>query len=233
MMPFFPLHEGTRLPSVSVIVAVRNQEKYIGRCIRSLLNQTMARHDYEVIVINDASTDRTGAALDLFGQDIRLIENAECRGLPGSLNVGIRVARGRFIVRVDGDDYVHAEYLNILALHLTMNSWMHAAAADYQLVDDNENILGAPNCLEEPIGCAIMFRIEHLVELGLYDEGFLAHEDKDLRIRFLERYQIHRVTLPLYRYRRHENNMTNNKAHMAHHLSDLQRKHGAKKMGKN
>ncbi len=225
--------ETRHFPAVSVIVAVRNQEKYIGRCIRSLANQTMPRAEYEIVVVNDASTDRTRAALALFEPEIRLLENTDRRGLPGSLNVGIRAARGRFVVRVDGDDYVHAEYLNVLALHLSMNSWMDAVACDYQLVDDNENVLGARNCLEEAIGCAIMFRIEHLVELGLYDEKFLAHEDRDLRIRFLDSRKIHRVALPLYRYRRHENNMTNDRAHMSEHLHQLRKKHGGAKLPKN
>ena len=97
------------LPAVSVIVAVRNQEKYLGRCIRSLINQTMPRAEYEIVVVNDASTDRTRAALELYEKDIRLLDNTERRGLPGTLNVGIQAARGRFVIRVDGDDYVHAE----------------------------------------------------------------------------------------------------------------------------
>lgn len=222
--------ERLHLPVVSVIVAVRNQEKYIGRCIRSLINQTMPRAEYEIVVVNDASTDRTRAALEMYENEIRLFDNAERRGLPGTLNVGIRAARGRFVIRVDGDDYVHAEYAHLMALYLSMNSWMDAVACDYQLVDDNENVLKVSDASQEPIGCGIMFRIEHLVELGLYDEGFLAHEDKDLRIRFLQSRQIHRVPLPLYRYRRHENNMTNDKTHMARHLQELKRKHGTKKV---
>jgi glycosyltransferase involved in cell wall biosynthesis len=220
--------EKRHVPTVSVLVAARNQEKFIGRCLRSLGNQTYSLDDFEIIVVNDASTDRTAQVLEVFGDEIRVINNPKQLGLPGSLNVAIRAARGRFVVRVDGDDYVHAEYLNILALHLALNSYMDAAACDYVLVDDGENIINTVNCVEAPIGCGIMFRIEHLIDLGLYDEGFLAHEDKDLRIRFLEKHAIHRVALPLYRYRRHENNMTNNQDNLARHLEQLKRKHGAK-----
>jgi glycosyltransferase involved in cell wall biosynthesis len=220
------------LPTVSVIVAVRNQEKYIGRCIRSILNQTYTQRDYEVVVVNDASTDRTKQALELFGEEIRVIDNAKQLYLPASLNVGIRAARGRFVVRVDGDDYVHAEYLNVLTLHLSLNSWMDAAACDYLVVDDNENAVRQANCMTQPIGCGIMFRVEHLVDVGLYDEDFLAHEDKDLRLRFLKKHKIHRVALPLYRYRRHENNMTNDASHMRIYLQGLKKKHGARKRRK-
>ena len=220
----------THLPTVSLVVAVRNQEKYIGRCIRSILNQTYPRGDYEVIVVNDASTDQTKFALELFENEIKLINNEAQKGLPGSLNVGIRSARGRFVVRIDGDDYVHTEYVNILSMHLALNPWMDAVACDYNLVSNNDEVIERMNCEEKPIGCGIMFRIDQLVDLGLYDEQFLLHEDKDLRIRFLERHEIHRVALPLYRYRRHDENMTNDHESMNGYMDQLSAKHGVEKV---
>ena len=220
----------THLPTVSLVVAVRNQEKYIGRCIRSILNQTYPRLDYEVIVVNDASTDQTKFALELFDNEIRLINNDVRKGLPGSLNVGIRSARGRFVVRIDGDDYVHTEYVNVLSMHLALNPWMDAVACDYNLVTNNDEVIERMNCEEHPIGCGIMFRIDQLVELGLYDEQFLLHEDKDLRIRFLEKHKIHRVALPLYRYRRHDENMTNDHGAVNGYMDQLSAKHGAEKV---
>ena len=222
--------KASHMPTVSLVVAVRNQEKYIGRCIRSILHQSYPRDDFEVIVVNDASTDRTRYALELFGNDIRLIDNVVHKGLPGSLNVGIKAARGRFVVRIDGDDYVHVEYLNVLSMHLALNTWMDAVACDYHLIADDESVIERRNCLEHPIGCGIMFRIDQLVELGLYDEQFLLHEDRDLRIRFLERYKIHRVALPLYRYRRHTDNMTNDHGAMHGYMKDLEAKHGSVKV---
>jgi hypothetical protein len=70
-----------------------------------------------------------------------------------------------------------------------------------------------------------MFRIDQLIDIGLYDEGFFAREEEDLRIRFLEKYSIFRVQLPLYRYRRHENNLTNNSTHMQEYSEKLNNKH--------
>ncbi|TGL16974.1 glycosyltransferase family 2 protein [Leptospira yanagawae] len=216
------------MPLVSVIVAVRNQEKYIGRCIRSILNQTYPREKFEVIVVNDASDDRTGFALELFEKEIRVFTNEKQLGLPGSLNKGIRNAYGQYIVRLDGDDYVNSEYINLLEKFLSNNHYMDAVACDYLLVDDNENVLKRGNFHEEPIGCGIMFRLEQLIEVGLYDDGFHSHEDKDLMIRFLKKYKVHRVELPLYRYRRHENNMTNDVRQMDEFYTALIKKHGMK-----
>ena len=52
-------------PKLSVIVPVFNQDKYLARCMRSLLNQTLPKNDYEIIVINDGSTDKTELVLNL------------------------------------------------------------------------------------------------------------------------------------------------------------------------
>ena len=55
-----------------------------------------------------------------------------------------------------------------------------------------------------------MFRIEQLIDVGLYNEDFLYREEEELRKRFETKYKIHRIPMPLYRYRRHQDNMTNN-----------------------
>jgi glycosyltransferase involved in cell wall biosynthesis len=185
----------------------------------------MPKENYEIIVVNDASADRTRFALEIFEKDIFVINNQQKFGLPKSLNEGIRHCKGKYIIRLDGDDYVNREFLNILYLHLEMNSHIDAVACDYHMVDDYENILATKNCLEEPIACGIMFRSEQLIDIGMYDEDFLLREDEDLRIRFLKKHNIHRVQLPLYRYRRHENNITNNKERMDEFKIKLESKH--------
>ncbi len=200
----------TMIPTTTVLITAYNVERYIGRAIRSVLNQSADTNSYEIIVINDCSTDRTRFALEIFENEIRLFNNERRIGLPASLNRGIRKARGQFIVRIDGDDYVHKEFVKILELHLAMDEGINAIACDYTLVDDDEMVLDHKNCLEDPIACGIMFRVKQLIDIGLYDEDFLCREDEDLRLRFLKKYSIERVKLPLYRYRRHENNMTNN-----------------------
>jgi glycosyltransferase involved in cell wall biosynthesis len=199
---------------VSVIVPSYNAELYIGRCIRSLLKQSLSQEDFEIIVINDSSKDNTKNALLPFVGDIVLIENKRNLGLPSSLNKGIKKARGQFIVRVDSDDYVHVDFLKILSLHLQLNHSIDAIASDYLLVNNDQDVIKEMNCLKDPIGCGIMFRLKHLIELGLYNTKFLRREDEELMNRFKIKYNISRVAIPLYRYRRHENNITNDKKTM-------------------
>jgi glycosyltransferase involved in cell wall biosynthesis len=213
-------------PAVTVLVPVYNQEKYIGRCLRSLLAQSLPRDTFEIVVIDDGSLDRTAYALELFKGEIKLLRNEQNEGLPVALNRGIMAARSPFIVRVDSDDYVNADFLKLLHLYLAENPHMDAVACDYWLVDDTEDWLERVNCLERPIACGIMFRRQQLIDVGMYDQAFRSHEDQDLRIRFLGKHTIHRVELPLYRYRRHEGNLTNNLTEMDKHLEMLTRKHG-------
>ena len=213
-------------PVISVIVAAYNQERYISRCLRSLIAQTIDRDKFEIVVINDGSTDRSSAVLGEFIDEIALIDNEKNIGLPASLNKAIRRARSPFVVRVDADDYVNSQFLHLLHEFLRENKYMDAVACDYLLVDDQEEVLGRKNCLTDPIACGIMFRTEQLIDIGLYDETFLLHEETDLRLRFTKKYQVHRLELPLYRYRRHENNSTNDIAAMEHHRQRLIQKHG-------
>ena len=210
---------------VSVIVAAHNEERYLGRCLRSLLAQRFERSRYDVIVIDDASTDRTSAVLATFGDSITVLRNETNLGLPASLNRAITSTHSKFIVRVDADDYVNNAFLDVMYMFLADNPQFDAAACDYLLVDDREEVISRRDAVKEPIACGIMFRTEQLIDIGLYDESFLRHEDRDLRLRFLDRYTIHHVPLPMYRYRRHEDNITNDTDEMAHHERRLHDKH--------
>jgi len=211
--------------SISIIVPVYNQETYIGRCLRSLLDQSLERNNYEIIVINDGCTDKTETILSAFRDEITIIKNKKNIGLPLSLNKGIKLSKGRFVVRVDSDDYVNREFLKYLQMHLLHNNEMDAVCCDYYLVDDEEKIVRKMNSIKNPIGCAIMFRMESLIDVGMYDKNFKVHEDKDLRIRFLKKHKIDRISLPLYRYRKHSTNITKNKKKMTKHYKKLLKKH--------
>lgn len=217
-----------KTPIVSVIVPVYNQEKWIGRCLRSLLNQTLDRSDYEIIVIDDGSDDRSDYALKLFKDEIIIIKNEKNIGLPSALNKGIKASKANHIVRVDSDDYVNENFLFLLNEYLEQNKYMDAVACDYLMVDNNEEVLERNNCKTTPIGCGIMFKSSQLFEIGLYDEEFELNEERELRHRFEKKYRIHRLELPLYRYRRHQNNITNDIEKLKLHDKKLQKKHGLK-----
>ncbi len=211
---------------VSVIVATYNCERYVGRAVRSLIEQSFAKEDYEIIVVDDGSTDNTAQVLDSFGDWIRVISLGEHKGLPYACNEGIRKTLSRFVVRVDADDYVHEDFLRMEYLYLSLNESLDAVACDYYLVDERGTVIDRKNADTDPIACGIMFRKDNLVAIGLYDEKFLMLEDADLRIRYLQKYNIYRIELPLYRYRMHESNLTKNKEMADFYQNKLIEKHG-------
>ena len=124
--------------NVSVIIPVYNQERFIGRCLRSILNQNLPKTDYDIIVINDGSKDNTAKILNAFGDEITVLENKKNKGLPYSINKGILKSKTRFIVRLDSDDYVNKNFLSILKIFLEDNKNIDAVSCDYYLVDDKE-----------------------------------------------------------------------------------------------
>ena len=99
--------------------------------------------------------------------------------------------------------------MRILYLFVSLNDDYDAVACDYLLVDDNENTIRRVDCEKNPIGCGIIFQTKDLISIGLYNEQFLLNEEKELRERFIKKFNIKRISLPLYRYRRHGGNMTN------------------------
>lgn len=208
---------------ISIVIPTFNYDKYIARAIRSCIEQSYSKKDFEIVVVNDSSKDATRYILESYGHWIKVIEHTENKGLPYSRNEGIKKAQGRFIVNLDADDYLHRDFLKICSLHMEFNQF-DAVATDYFLVDDNERILERINVYEQPIACGIMFRKEQMIDIGLYDTEMHIGEDVDFRLRFEKKYQVKNIALPLYRYRLHKKNLTADKTRNQQYLSKVAKK---------
>ncbi len=207
---------------VSVIIPVFNSEKFIGRCLRSLNNQSLKKKNYEVIIINDGSNDKTLNEIKKYKKsNFKIINNKNNLGLVKSLNNGVKAAKGSLIVRVDSDDWVHGDFLNIMSTFLHHNKDLDSVACDYTITNAKEKNLKIENCLKKPIGCAIMFRLQHILELGLYDEKFKYAEEEAFRKIYLKNYTITRLPVSLYRYRQHKNNRSKNSEMVKYFRSKL------------
>jgi glycosyltransferase involved in cell wall biosynthesis len=98
---------------LSIIVPVYNVEKYLDRCVQSLINQDLNAGEYEIILINDGSTDSSGELArqwHLKESKIKLIEQ-DNQGLSIARNSGLKVAQGRYIMFVDSDDFIEPNVL--------------------------------------------------------------------------------------------------------------------------
>ena len=129
-MTFVPQKEEKSAPEISVIIPVYNVLHYLAECLNSVVNQTFT--DYEIIIVNDGSTDDSQSVIDdyvyRYPELIRAF-TIKNRGLGGARNYGMEKARGRYFVFVDSDDYIHKDALK----HMYEAAKLHNA--DYVMAD--------------------------------------------------------------------------------------------------
>ena len=109
------------MPKISVIVPVYNVEKYLARCLDSIINQTLA--DIEIICINDGSTDNSLEILNDYAKKdsrIKIIDQTNA-GLSCARNAGMQIAQGEYIGFVDSDDWIDLDFYEKLVCFCILN----------------------------------------------------------------------------------------------------------------
>ena len=103
---------------VSIIVPVYNVENYLEQCLDSILNQSLK--EIEVILVNDGSTDRSGAICDDYSKKDKRIKvfHTKNRGLSAARNKGLELASGEYIGFVDSDDYIRKDMAYVICLEI-------------------------------------------------------------------------------------------------------------------
>jgi len=189
---------------LSVIILCYNEEKYINRAIHSCLHQTLPDDLYEIIVVDDGSIDNSWNEIKLFDEfefisSIKIDNNL---GPAAASNIGIKAAKGEFIIRVDGDDFINKNLLFVMQEILTLNEDIGFVYCDYMVVEKDKTRKLKINTLEKMLnhGAGVMFRKSYLEALGLYDEQYKNCEDYDLIYRYLKNYDGYHLRLPYYRY---------------------------------
>ncbi|MFC2066182.1 glycosyltransferase [Chloroflexota bacterium] len=206
------------MPRVSVIVPVYNYGSYLRQAIQSVLSQKF--DDYEIIIVNDGSTDNTAVILEEFKSrpSIKLITHQENKGLVQSCHDAIENSMGEYIIRLDPDDYFDENALSVLANVLDSDSEVGLVYPDYFLVSESGVILDyvrLPRVSEEvklldmpANGAGTMFRRSCYNAVGGYDLSLRCQDGYDLWLKFIRRFKVYNVNLPLFYYRRHRSNLT-------------------------
>lgn len=204
-------------PLVTVYITNYNYGRYVRRAIDSVLTQSL--QDFELIVIDDGSTDNSRAAISEYEghPKVRIIFQ-ENIGLNRSNNIALKASRGRYIMRLDADDYLDRQALLVLSNVLEDNEHVGLVFPDYYYVDADGNVTGQErrhdfeaevSLLDQPAhGACTMIRKSFLQDVGGYDEEFRCQDGYDLWLRFIERWEVRNVNLPLFYYRRHGSNLT-------------------------
>ena len=133
---------------VSIVVPVYNIKEYINKCIDSIVSQTYSK--IETIIIDDGSSDGTEQIVDEYAKKYENITvyHTENKGVSAARNIGISKASGKWIIFIDGDDYVKSEYVETLVSLMKKNSGCNLAICNHCEVD-NKGIIKGYNWFEK------------------------------------------------------------------------------------
>ena len=209
-------------PAISVVLPVYNAEAYVREAVESILAQSFT--DFELIAINDGSTDGSGAILrELAARDTRIVLLERPNdGLVSALNEGIESARAEFIARMDADDVAMPERFALqharmvkepeLAVLGSLIRWMDRVGNIIELANQPLTPQAIARCLEQ--GCpvahpTVMMRRGAVLKVGGYRKAFPHAEDYDLWLRMNDLgYAIANLPQPLLNYREHGANVS-------------------------
>ena len=214
-------------PKVSVVIPAYNHERYVGQAVQSVLGQTFP--DFELIIINDGSTDHTEEEILKFNDDRIRYYSQPNRGLSATLNRGIDMAQGEYFSFLPSDDLIFPEKIEAQLkefqtggpeLGLVFSRQTVVDAKGNEITDDpiigwfdvsyrtKEEIFPAlfeRNFLAAP---TFMGRKACFEKVGFFDESLQYCQDYDMWLRMLKYYDVRIVDRPLLRYRWHGENLT-------------------------
>lgn len=206
-------------PLVSVYITNFNYGRFIKQSVESVLSQTF--QDFELIIIDDGSTDDSRDIIEEYKEHPKIkIIYQQNKGLNVTNNIATRVSRGKYLMRLDADDFLDKHALFVLSNVLDLDRALGLVFPDYYLVDTDGRVIGLErrhafteevSLFDQPAhGACTMVRREYLLEVGGYDENFKCQDGYDLWVKFISKYKVTNVNLPLFYYRRHGSNLTRN-----------------------
>lgn len=216
----------------SIVIPVRNGEAFISDCFQSILEQD-TKSQFEVIFVNDHSTDRTNEILQEYAMlhgNLRILD-ANGTGIASAINQGILEAQSEIILRMDADDIMVPNRLS-MQLAFFANNLDCVLLGGQIRTFGNTSSLPTPNVYPSSHGeilrmlakgnafahPTVAFKKEAALSVGLYDSNFDGAEDYEFWTRLASKGRLHNLTQLLVNYRIHEHQVTKKK------MQEVQRK---------
>ncbi len=176
-------------PAVSVIVCVKDAEKYIGTCISTILNQTF--NDFELIIINDGCEDSTAHIIEKFCDNrIRYFKNEKNLGIAKSRNKGLKIAQGEYIFFTDADCVMSENWIKQGLKSLEDQKYVGVEGRIYYVSKDYKPTFSDHVCRNMRGGRFatgnMAYKANVIQGVGGFDEKYDYHEDRDLALRVLK-----------------------------------------------
>lgn len=208
-----------RNPLLTVYITNYNYGKYIKQSIESVLVQTF--QDFELFIIDDGSEDDSKEIIEQYRDNPKInIIYQQNKGLNVTNNIAMRASVAKYIMRLDADDFLTPDALEIMVSTLENDTDLGLVFPDYYYTNDDGIITGEEirhdfdkdvSLFDQPAhGACTMIRLENLRMLGGYNESFTCQDGYDLWIKFIMHYKVSNINKPLFFYRRHGNNLTGN-----------------------
>lgn len=221
------------MPKYSVIVPIYNTSKYLDKCLNSILSQT--NQDYEILCVNDGSTDNSLEILKKYNDDIKII-NQENQGLSMARNNGVKKAKGKYILFVDSDDYLEKDLLRQLDI-VTKNNPDLVRFGVNEVVGESITPFRAPkfnnvngieafkiittNKYVEP-AWLYLFNREFYIKNDFSFKSGVYHEDFGLIPKIIVKAEtVTSIEYPGYNYVKRENSIMNDKNKIIKRTKDL------------
>jgi len=202
-------------PRVSIIVPVWNEEKFLEESLNSIRRQDY--DDFEVIVVDDSSTDRSPKIIKYFetiDPRFRGVQTPTNSGTGETLNLGFHHARGEYLTWISGDSWVRHNFLQVLVAALDQSPDVVMVYSDFViLADGNSTIVLNPNYNKKKlqqecnVGPCWLFRAEAKKKAGPYISSLC--EDYYMHLMLAEQGKMQRIPRVLGSWRDHPNNLTN------------------------
>lgn len=205
------------MPKVSVVLPSYNGEQYIRESIDSVLAQSLI--DIELILVDDCSSDSTPQIMEEYAQKdkrVHVIHNTTNRKLPESLNIGFRLAEGKYVTWTSDDNCYYNYAIEKMASVLDNNKSCMFVYANMEIINATGEIIQqeffqkdddvlVSNC----IGACFLYRHEVIDEIGEYSKEFFLVEDYEYWLRIKVHYGLlYCINEVLYRYRRHSQSLS-------------------------
>lgn len=204
------------IPRVSVVLPTYNQAEYLPRALDAVFNQTWK--DYELIVVNDGSTDKTSQILKEYQKQNKFtVIDKENKKLPEALNTGFHRAKGDYLTWTSSDNVMLPDMLKVLVHNLDSYPEVGLVYADWEYIDEHDNVIAAVETYEYDrllllranfVYACFMYRRACQEKVGLYDPEYIYAEDYEYWIRISRFFNMMRVPRILYRYRVHSTSLS-------------------------
>ncbi len=208
------------LPKVSIYILNYNYGKFIGQAIESCVDQSFK--NIEIIIIDDGSTDDSKDIIQFYARKYPFIKTRfnKNQGLIKSCNHALKLAEGKYILRLDADDWLDRNAIEIMFNKMEKNKKIELLFPDYYEIDENNNVLHTirrhdfkkVKLFDSPAhGACTLFRKNTLISMGGYDENFSCQDGFEIWLRFYKKFKVMNLNLPLFYYRKHGSNLTTNR----------------------